>query len=229
MLEIVPLALASAIDPILIASVAVMLSRDSPARLLVAYLAGGAGVSVAAGVLVVLALGVAGTGSGAGESPTVDGIAGAGLLVIAVVVSTGLARRVVVRIEGYRLERAGTVRTRRVRRPLLQRVRAGESPWVAWLAGVAWGVPGAFYLAALALIARSGAATAATVVTIVVFNVLMFALVEVPLVAFLVAPDRTRAAVQRFSSWMTEHRRTIVACGAGAVGVYLVVKGLRQV
>jgi hypothetical protein len=54
----------------------------------------------------------------------------------------------------------------------------------------------------------------------------MFALVEVPLVAFVIAPDPTRATVHRFSNWTSAHRRTIVAALVGAVGVYLLAKSL---
>jgi hypothetical protein len=227
MLELVPLALASAVDPVLIAAVAVMLSRGSPANLLVAYLVGGAGVSVGAGVLVLLVLGTVGVGLGSsgGESSGVDMAAGGVLLAVAIVAATGLDRRVVAsaKVRGRDGSHSGPGQGKR---SLLDRVRSVESPWVAWLAGVAWGVPGAFYLAALALIARSGAATTEAVAAIVVFNLVMFALVEVPLVAFLVAPDPTRAMVQRFSNWMSAHRRAIVADSAGAVGLYLLVKTL---
>jgi Sap, sulfolipid-1-addressing protein len=108
MLELAPLALASAVDPVLIASVAVMLSRGSPAKQLVAYLVGGAGVSVGAGVLIVLALGRAGlgVGSGGGESTAVDEGAGVTLLITAIVVATGVGRRFAARVKVGRLDHA---------------------------------------------------------------------------------------------------------------------------
>jgi Sap, sulfolipid-1-addressing protein len=231
MLEVLPLALASAVDPVLIASVAVMLSRRRAASLLVAYLVAGAAVSVGAGVLILFALGKAGLGGGTGaaESPGIDVGAGAALLIVAVVIATGVGRRVVaiasVRRRDVRGSAPGAAPVRAEKPSLRDRVRAAESPWIAALAGVAWGVPGAFYLAALALIARSGVATASAVVTIVAFNLVMFALVELPLLAFFIAPGRTRAAVQRISAVASTHRRTLAAGISGAAGTYLLGRG----
>ena len=59
-----------------------------------------------------------------------------------------------------------------------------------------------------------------------VFNVIMFALVEVPLVGYLVAPQRTSDAVHAFDAWLRAHARAVGLGIAVAVGVYLVVKGL---
>jgi hypothetical protein len=54
------------------------------------------------------------------------------------------------------------------------------------------------------------------------FNAIMFLLVEVPLVGYLISPEGTRARVERFHTWLGEHARIV----AGAVGVYLVIKGI---
>jgi hypothetical protein len=231
MLEVAPLALASAVDPVLIAAVAVMLSRRKAASLLVAYLVGGAAVSVGAGVLILFALGKAGLGAGTGtvESPGIDVGAGAALLILAVVIATGAGRRAVaiasVRRRDGRGSESGAGPARPEKPSLRERVRSVESPWIAALAGVAWGVPGAFYLAALALIARSGVAAANAIVTIVAFNLVMFGPVELPLLAFFIAPDRTRAAVQRISAVASSHRRTLAAGIAGIAGTYLLGRG----
>jgi hypothetical protein len=234
MLEVAPLALASAVDPVLIAAVAVMLSRRRAASLLVAYLVGGAAVSVGAGVLILFALGKAGFGAGTGtvESPGIDLGAGAALLIVAVVIATGAGRRAVAIASVRRRRRrdvpgseTGAAPARPEKPSLRDRVRSVESPWIAALAGVAWGVPGAFYLAALALITRSGVAAANAIVTIVAFNLVMFAPVELPLLAFFIAPDRTRAAVQRISAAASSHRRALAAGIAGAAGTYLLGRG----
>lgn len=231
MLEVAPLALASAVDPVLIAAVAVMLSRRRAARLLVAYLVGGAAVSVGAGVLILFALGKAGVGAGTGtvESPGIDVGAGVALLFVAVMIATGAGRRAVAIVNVRRRipgSGSGAVPGRAEKPSLRDRVRSVESPWIAALAGVAWGVPGAFYLAALALIARSAVAAANAVVTIVAFNLVMFAPVELPLLAFFIAPDRTRAAVKRISAVASSHRRTLAVGIAGAAGIYLLGRGV---
>jgi hypothetical protein len=64
------------------------------------------------------------------------------------------------------------------------------------------------------------------VVTIVAFNLVMFAPVELPLLAFFIAPDRTRAAVKRISAVASSHRRTLAVGIAGAAGIYLLGRGV---
>jgi hypothetical protein len=183
-------------------------------------------------VLILFVLGRAGLGAGTGgaESPGIDLGAGAALLLVAVVIATGAVPRALAIANGRRRDVPGSepdvASTRAAKPSLLGRVRSVESPWIAALAGVAWGVPGAFYLAALALIARSGTATSNAVVSIVAFNLVMFALVELPLAAFFFAPDRTRAGVQKISAVASSHRRTIAACIAGAAGAYLLGRGV---
>ena len=60
------------------------------------------------------------------------------------------------------------------------------------------------------------------------FNVIMFALVEIPLVAYVISPQRARAAVDVFNVWLRDHRRPAAIAVAGAVGIYLVVRGLAE-
>ena len=53
-----------------------------------------------------------------------------------------------------------------------------------------------------------------------------FALVEIPLLAHLGAPDRTRAVMARLDRWIRARRRRDVAIALGVVGAVLVVAGL---
>jgi hypothetical protein len=50
----------------------------------------------------------------------------------------------------------------------------------------------------------------------------MLAFIELPLLGFLLAPDRARAVTERFSDWMTRHKRQLLVVVAGAGGVYLI-------
>ena len=63
--------------------------------------------------------------------------------------------------------------------------------WRRW-PGLGIALPSVDYLAALAVILASGAAAPTQVAALLTFNVVAFALVEIPLVAYLVAPERTR-------------------------------------
>jgi Sap, sulfolipid-1-addressing protein len=69
----------------------------------------------------------------------------------------------------------------------------GCSLWVAGVAELGIALPSIDYLAALAVILASGAAALTQVGALLMFNVVAFALVEVPLLAYLLAPQPTRA------------------------------------
>ena len=58
------------------------------------------------------------------------------------------------------------------------------------------------------------------------FNLIMFALIELPLLGFVVAPERTRSLTERLNPWMADHRRTLITLVAAAAGAYLLVSGL---
>ena len=73
---------------------------------------------------------------------------------------------------------------------------------------------------------KLGGSTPTDVLAILGFNVIMFAFIELPLIGFLLAPDRTRSLTEKFNGWMTDHRRTLVTTVAAAGGTYLVISGL---
>jgi hypothetical protein len=56
----------------------------------------------------------------------------------------------------------------------------------------------------------------------------MFASVEIPLVCYLVAPARTVDTVQRLNVWLDRNTKRVAAGVLGAVGVYLVTRGILQ-
>jgi Sap, sulfolipid-1-addressing protein len=112
--------------------------------------------------------------------------------------------------------------------PRVQGALASESPWLAWIAGVAIGLPSAYYLAAIAVILKAGPAAATQVAAVLVFNVVAFAAVVIPLVGYLLAPDATRARVEAFYDWVGAHQRLVVTALAGGVGAYLVIVGITK-
>ena len=68
--------------------------------------------------------------------------------------------------------------------------------------------------------------TTVKVLALIGFNLVMFSFVEVPLVGYLVAPDWTRARVDRFNSWLHRHGRHLGGYIALALGIYLLVRGI---
>jgi Sap, sulfolipid-1-addressing protein len=72
----------------------------------------------------------------------------------------------------------------------------------------------------------SGAAAATQVGALLTFNAVAFTLVEVPLLAYVVAPDRTRALMAVLHNWIRARRRLEVAAILSVVGCFLVAVGI---
>jgi hypothetical protein len=67
---------------------------------------------------------------------------------------------------------------------------------------------------------------ATNVVVILGFNLIQFALIELPLIGLVVVPDRARSLAEKLNEWMTAHRRTVTGFLAGAIGIYLLISGI---
>jgi hypothetical protein len=101
-----------------------------------------------------------------------------------------------------------------------------ESPWVAWIAGLAVGMPTAYYLAAIAAILKSADAAGVQVAALIVFNVIAFAQAEIPIVSFLISPEGTRSFVEKAYVWVDSHQRLFITVVAAIAGVYLLIVGI---
>jgi len=56
----------------------------------------------------------------------------------------------------------------------------------------------------------------------------MFAFVEVPLVAYAVAPRRTTAAVEGFNAWLSHNGQRVAVYVIAAVGLYSTLRGIAR-
>ena len=72
---------------------------------------------------------------------------------------------------------------------------------------------------------RRISSTAATVISVIAFVLIELILLELPLIGFAVAPDRTVAATARFRSFVTRTARRIGAWAAFVVGALLLIRG----
>jgi hypothetical protein len=213
------MALAVSLEPFRVGMTLVMVNRPRPALQLLAFLAGGFAMGTAVGVAVLFVLRPA-LGSPHFTLPRVQLAVGALILVNAVLIATGV------------LGRPGTGGTAglpaRVLSPLVSRARdllGGRSLWTATVAGLGIALPSIDYLAALALIVASGAAVMTQLGALVAFNVVAFALVEIPLLCYLVAPGPTRDAVGAVHAWLRVRGRLGVAALLGVVGAVLLTAG----
>ena len=92
--------------------------------------------------------------------------------------------------------------------------------------GLGIALPSIDYLAALAVILASGAAAATQVGALLIFNAVAFALVEIPLVVYLLAPKATRNSMAALHDWIRSRRRIEVTALLATVGCVLLAVGL---
>jgi hypothetical protein len=186
------------------------------------YLIGAIVTSMTCGLLIVIELNGSSPFTSTAKrtiNPLLDIALGLLILLIAFVVGTGRATRLRARRERTRAKKAGKPP------PRWQRALGSGSARTGCLVGLMLTLPGASYLAALTLISKQNLSTPAIVLTLLAFNAIMLLLLEVPLVGFAIAPERTHAAVERLGLALRRHGGRIALIGAVAIGVALVARG----
>jgi hypothetical protein len=216
------LAFLAALYPTLLAATTVMLVLPHPKRLLLGYLCGAAMTSVTLGLIIVFTLRHSGlvhtTQTTLG--PGADLALGCMALAIALVLGTGRDRPVIER----RRERKAAKGPQEP--PRWQRALDRGSARVTFAVGALLTLPGATYITALYRIADEELADPVTVAVILAFNVIMLMLLEIPLLAYTIAPDWTPKAVERFKRALRERGRGWAVRGAAIVGILLVARGI---
>jgi len=211
-ITILVMAVAVSLEPFRIGLTALMLNRPQPVLQLFAFLCGGFLMGTSVGVAVLFVLRPVLSSSTHFTLPNVQIVIGAMALLAAAVLAATIQSR----------PNAGSGRLATAAR----RLTNGRSLWVAGAAGLGIALPSVDYLAALAVIMASGAAAATQVGALLTFNAVAFTLAEVPLLAYVVAPDRTRALVATLHDWIRARRRLEVAALLTAVGCFLLAVGI---
>ena len=201
------MAIAVSMEPFRIGMTVLMLNRPRPTLQLLAFLAGGFAMGATVGLVVIFLFRPGLLGSAHFTLPNVQIAIGASAVLIAAVVAVGF-------MPGPSLP----TRARGLAR--------GPSLWIAGVAGLGIALPSIDYLAVLAVIVASGTSHSTQVGALLVFNVVAFALVELPLVAYVLAPDRTRASMTVLNDWIRSRGRRGVAAVLAAVGCVLLVAGI---
>jgi hypothetical protein len=215
-ITILVMAVAMSLEPFRIGMTVLMLNRPKPMRQLLAFLCGGFAMGMSVGLVVLFVLQRTLLVSAHVSLPGVQILLGALALLVAAV----LAGQVVTRANG----RKATAFERLS--PRVRQLLSGRSLWVAGLAGLGIALPSVDYLAALAVIVASGTAALTQISALVVFHVVAFALVEAPLFAYVLAPQRTHASMTALHTWIRSRRRIEVACLLAATGCVLLALGV---
>src|SRR5690348_9281535 len=217
LLELAVLAIAAAFWPILIAVDLVALRTPHPVKLLSWFLAAALLTTIAEGLVIVFVL----EGTTLGSSS--HGSVGAWGNLIGGVVALLVAYALRARATRPRAERPAAAEDGQEKTPWAERAIARGGVY-AFGAGVVLNLfPGVFPFVALQNIASFDYSSAVKVMLVVGFYVCMFALVEVPLVGLLVAPDRIDPAVRRLNDWLDRNGRRLGIDVLALVGVLLVV------
>ncbi|MGH2885262.1 MAG: GAP family protein [Solirubrobacteraceae bacterium] len=220
---LVLLALAAAVYPTLLAGVILILAHPRPLLMLFGFLTGGFIVSMGAGIAIVRALESSDAVSASHRTtrPIVSIVVGA--------VSLGVAWG----IWSGAINRGMAKHKRRKRAPeapkkpsMASRALSRGSIAMAFVAGTILNLPGVWYLEALTEIAKAMPSTVSALSQLLLFNVIMFALVEIPIVAYVVNPEGAAGFVERASKWGHDHSREVAISVATIVGVWLIVKGI---
>ncbi len=221
MSQVLFFSLTAALNPTLLTATTVMLLLPSPKRLLFGYLLGAYMTSITLGLVIVFALEDSSAVETAKDtlSPAADIALGLILLVIAFTLHSA---RHAERAEQRKEKKAGKEEKTPRWREFMSKGRARDT----FVVGALLTLPGASYLAGLSEISQQSLSTPASVLCVIGFNLVMLAILEIPLLGYTLAPDWTPRAMQRFKEVLTQHGERILFIGALVMGLILVLRGL---
>ena len=233
------LGIAASPDAMRLGAALLFVSRRRPVANLLAFLLGGVATGLASAILVVTLLRdfspvvIRNVTARCTGGPVMIAL-GVLALLIAALNAVGLARRRAPVPTGGgdpaaaapQQRKPGTVSRLAAR---AQQLLAGGRPWVAFAAGLGQLPVPVEYVALLSVSAASGAAIGTQFCAAIAYTIGMFAIIEIPLVAYLVKPEQTQAIMLSVSHWLRVHyRRVLVVIGA-TVGMVLVAGGMSSI
>jgi hypothetical protein len=219
MKDLIPLAIASAFWPILLAVVLISLRASHPGRLMASFLVGGLLTTMVVGLIVIYVLKDASltTHSNSWFGPGVEIAAGIAALVLAYVLR---ARR----------HRAAPVAAPTDAGPSRMERMLDRGAPLAFVAGIVFNiVPGVVPLVALKDIAELDYSFGATVALLLGFYLIMFAFIEIPLLGYAVAPEQTARLTARFNAWLDRTGPRLGIAVLALIGVYMIARGLLRI
>jgi Sap, sulfolipid-1-addressing protein len=207
------LAVLAAISPTALLVAAVYLGSARPRETMLCYLIGALVMSVVMGVVVLVLLRVGGFSLPSHRQDRYGLRLGLGILIAL----------------------AGVVLLRRKPKPpdptkpqqgLVSRLIAAPSAYTAFLAGVLIFAPGITFIAAIQVVATAEATLGLIAVGLAIIVAINVALVWLPLLAYLAAPDLTTRKLIAFNAWLRRNGRVILSAAVLAAGVILAINGL---
>jgi Sap, sulfolipid-1-addressing protein len=211
--EAAALAVLAAISPTALLVAAVFLGSNRPRETLLIYLVGALVMSLVMGIVVLIVLRAGGFSLPSHRTDRYGLRLALGILIAV----------------------AGLVLLRRKPRPpdpnrpqkgLLSRLIAAPTPYTAFLAGILVFAPGVTFIAAVQVVATAQASLDLTVAGLGIIVAINVALVWLPLLAYLVAPDPTTRRLTAFNAWLRRNGRMIFTSALVAAGIILIIDGV---
>ncbi len=217
--EIFLLAVASMFWPLLLVVVVIALSTTYPVRILGWFWAGGMLTTIAVGSVLVFALQdspLMHAHNKLPSSPEISIVVGALALLAAGALS---------RVRRRRAPRAPKPSSSRWEQRVEHLVANGGP--LAFAGGIVGSIfPSPLVIIGMANIAQLDVSTAVTFLVIVAFYVVMFTLIEVPLVGFIVAPDWARRRIEPVNNWLRHNLLTLAIWVLAVGGAAEMVRGV---
>jgi hypothetical protein len=224
--SVLGLALLAMLNPTLLAAVTLMLLLPSPKKLMFGYLLGAYITSISVGLVIVFALHDANAVGGKHTiGPIEDIVVGSLLLLVAFVLGTDRDHRLRerrARRKSAKLAKSGGEE----KQPLPIRLLGRGSPRISFVVGLLLSFPGVSYLVALGRIDGLDAAAVPTALLVIVFCLIQQALLEVPLIGYALAPERTQLAVDGFRAWLARNGREAGIIVAAVIGALAIIHGI---
>ena len=217
--QALPLAISAAVYPPALLVLLLLLSGEHPRRLVLAYFAGAALLTISAGLIALALLKTAGLTTQ--DSSTASGwvyiVIGVLLLALAV-----WAWRRKARAPAEKQEDRGAARGRIAEWTR----RATTSEKWAFVLGLAMFLPSPLYLLAVKDIGDSGSSSSSNVLAVLICAVGVMLFVEIPLVAMFVRPEGVVTGINRFEAWLKRNGWSLAAGLSLIAGIYAIVKGI---
>jgi hypothetical protein len=227
--EALPLAAAGSIYPVAFAAIVAMLGGANPMRRALFFLTGGVIVSFI-GYIAIVTL-IRAIDFTPGQHPkiaaTVKLLLGVALLAYAA--RTVMRRRkAVVEVMEEKLARdaQNTPSTAETATAVPEPPLEEPSVRRAFITGAIVYFPGVFLIASANAIASAKATAAATFVAIVMCTILLLLIVEVPILAFAIAPERVRPPMERITTLGKIYSKQLILAAALVAGLYLVIASI---
>jgi hypothetical protein len=213
--EVILLALATAIRPTSLAAVYALLSGNAPRRLMTAYVVAGLAFTTIIGLLVIWAFSGVDISSGTSRTKGIAQIAGGALMLVLGVL---VARR--------RIGARGADRTPKPSGRWAALLEEHLTVRTAVVAGPATHLPGLFYLVALNLIVANEPNVGRSLFELFTYNAIWFLIPIGALAICIVEPAAALDVVTYVENWIRTHTRAIILVICFAVGTGLLVRGL---